>query len=1509
MRCLSSKMRSSLFATSIIHLALSLGAAELTITPQVITNNYIGPITMTVSDLSPGQTVRLRKFLDVNRNGTVDSEDILVENVFLTDGQVETIHGHRNWNVPGDEDGSTNGKIRTFLQRDEGSWHNRIAGRFIYQLTDLQRRFGPLAASLVIKPQIQPQGVQGRIIDINGSPVPNALLLCDSYPHGVLGTVTDANGNYRFYTEPGDFRPLTIVQDKTLPRQDPAVKPNQFTELNLTAKPAANFISGRVVDATSTNGLAGVFVGLNYYYLQGAFTGSDGSFRIPMDKPEDWISFQLDGSLAHAGYVSTNSYFESPTSGRMLTVPVKKANALIFGAIKDDAGRPVENVSVIAGEQNSFNYIPGRSVANGDFSLGVSPGSWQLFVSSVVKRGYWPPEYDWQSYSTVTEGAFEMNVTLTRINARLKGRVVDETGAIYTNIPIRISSARGDDYGQTDENGRFDFGVVGGTWTLDLYSYDYQETKKFLSGPVSYHVSNGQTLDVVYPVRRVTSRIVGSIKTPEGVPITDASFQATTTNNGVAYSVYTSPATNGYFSLGVFEGNWDLHCYYYSSSNYVKRDSINVNVSGSTSVEFVTRPYVHLRGKMKANINGVLTVLTNREFSVSYLENSDQNSPWYLSFFYGKTDNNGRFDVAYRPGEWKIELESAPTIGLFAFETNFTVLANISNVVVTVPLATNFITGHVRDSDGNPVSGVVVSASLSYYEDPVNWRNYHYFSADAKTDTNGFYRLNVFSIDWTNWNVQISCENLYSIGLACVPSQSVNVTNAENVADFTVVILTNHLRGRLVDETGAPIPNISLTLQKNSAYNFYTHITTDTNGNWDALINRGEWSISWYSWDAEPAKHFGTWTNVQVFANEDYPHEVVLMARRIAGYINGTVKDDRGNPFENRRIKAELQEIDLERYDFTDQNGRYSFPVANGQWEISCSCQNLESLRLLCPSNLTITISNNPVATNFVLQHPPPLRIVATPWPNAMVDWPYSHALESIGGEPPFVWYQTTDLPAGLTMDYSGHISGIPRTSGRFNLPFVVHDYFDYTNAKTFSFAVETNFCAYSVSTNFLLFSAAGGTNVLQLDCFDVCPWNVRWIWGSWGNVKPEFGTGPASISFALGQISSSAPQLNRVVIGNQVIDVLVEGVPVIDRLLNRSIIISSTNTGVSNPIVIRCIREPRGYIAGYELFVDGVLAQKDAISYFAPTSRFSTEATGRFWTNHTSHSMDLLFSFNSKLSGTVVNPGGVISNGFDFNNGQFVLGKNGPDFNHDGRTDLFWQRPDGAIVVWQMNNTSVITNQIIPRSALPNSITKVLGVADFDIDGNPDFVWQKADGTIGLSIMNGATSVDTRMIDSRRIAPGWSLAAFADLKEGTWLDFIWQHTDGRVAAWLMYYDYVEGSTLLRETPVSPGWHIVGSSDFNRDTRTDLLWQHNDGRLAVWLMIGPHIFRSFPLLNDSRTAIGLADLNQDGTEDILWMNTNQVVSVSYMNGTNVVGNAVLKNGTAVPVGWKFIGPK
>jgi Calx-beta domain/FG-GAP-like repeat/Cysteine-rich secretory protein family/RTX calcium-binding nonapeptide repeat (4 copies) len=225
-------------------------------------------------------------------------------------------------------------------------------------------------------------------------------------------------------------------------------------------------------------------------------------------------------------------------------------------------------------------------------------------------------------------------------------------------------------------------------------------------------------------------------------------------------------------------------------------------------------------------------------------------------------------------------------------------------------------------------------------------------------------------------------------------------------------------------------------------------------------------------------------------------------------------------------------------------------------------------------------------------------------------------------------------------------------------------------------------------------------------------------------------------------------------------------------------------------------------------------------------------------------------------------------------------------DFNADGHSDILWQNANGTPAVWLMNGTSAAA--FGPALTNPGPAWHEKAAADFNGDGKSDILWQNDNGTPGVWLMDG-TGVAAFGPALANPGPAWHANAAADFNGDGKADILWQNDNGTPAVWLM-----DGTGVVTAGPalVNPGpaWHEKAAADFNGDGKADILWQNDDGTAAVWLMDGTNVAAYGPALTNPGPAwhaTAAADFDSDGKADILWQNDNGTPGVWLMNGTNV----------------------
>jgi FG-GAP-like repeat len=232
-------------------------------------------------------------------------------------------------------------------------------------------------------------------------------------------------------------------------------------------------------------------------------------------------------------------------------------------------------------------------------------------------------------------------------------------------------------------------------------------------------------------------------------------------------------------------------------------------------------------------------------------------------------------------------------------------------------------------------------------------------------------------------------------------------------------------------------------------------------------------------------------------------------------------------------------------------------------------------------------------------------------------------------------------------------------------------------------------------------------------------------------------------------------------------------------------------------------------------------------------------------------------------------------------------------DFNGNFLSDILWQNSDGTPAIWLMNGTSVASlGGIGPFPFNPGPSWQIKGTGDFNFDTKADILWQGADGTAAIWLMNGMNALAVGAVGPFNPGPSWQIKGTGDFNNDGRADILWQGSDGTPAIWLM--DGMNALAVGAVGPFNPGptWQIKGTGDFNNDGRADILWQGSDGTPAIWLMDGMNAFAIGAVgpfnPGPSWHVEGTGDYNLDARSDILWQSDDGTPAIWTMNGMNVI---------------------
>ncbi len=147
-------------------------------------------------------------------------------------------------------------------------------------------------------------------------------------------------------------------------------------------------------------------------------------------------------------------------------------------------------------------------------------------------------------------------------------------------------------------------------------------------------------------------------------------------------------------------------------------------------------------------------------------------------------------------------------------------------------------------------------------------------------------------------------------------------------------------------------------------------------------------------------------------------------------------------------------------------------------------------------------------------------------------------------------------------------------------------------------------------------------------------------------------------------------------------------------------------------------------------------------------------------------------------------------------------------DFNSDGREDILWRNTSGEVTAWLMNGSAIAGSGDLTSGGVamsPDPSWSIAGVGDFNHDGRSDIFWRNSNGALTEWLMNGTTIAASGNITSGGVAvtpdATWHVVEIGDFNGDGTSDILWRNDSGALAEWLM-----NGTAIVSSvTPSSNG--------------------------------------------------------------------------------------------------------
>ncbi len=925
---------------------------DFTISPSTVASDSNGVLTHTVTGATAGQAVRIERFADINGNGEIDLGEPLYRSFDLRDGVAWRIGGIRNSNVPGDDDETVNGVIRSEVTvGGTDSILNRQPGKYVVRATSggqsVKRAFEITAPNLA-------QRFSGQVRSAaNNAPIPFAMVVALVGEGSPAGSVrADANGNYTFAAPAGGYALLPVADGFTGSPEGANLPAGQTVTLNLLVQPAPVRVSGRVTDAGHGNPVAAIFVLAQNSEdeegdVAGGLTDADGNYSMGLTAGM-WEVRPLSEMAAQAGFVvpEQGPIITAVASPQTVNFVLSRVMALIYGRVTTSANAPVGDLRIGAQSQSGERLEgEGRTSGAGNYTIGVRGGQWEIRTEDAALRGL----REASQFVSVTDGsAVEVNVTLGAVTAFVRGRVVDSAGVGIGGLGFHGHFENGGNgiWGNpTGSDGSFEIPVWGGQWYFHIG--DDASSRGLLDHQKHLTVVDGQDQFFIFTAPRANREITGRVSAAGGQNLAGIGVYGSAQINGTTYNSSGTTDGSGNYRLPVADGNWSvsLSCQDLEDGGYDCASSKNVAVNNGNGVaDFTVSAGMRATGVARSDSGtpfGGMQLFANKE------GNSETRNI--------TTNPDGSFSFSISPGHWHLVLSGTPPTGFIApiLEFEATDGTDVTGLQFVLVAANRTASGTVKNNVNQGLANLRVTA-----ERLIGGVRYESFD---ETDGNGFYQL---ALPNGTWDVGLPCATLEERGYACPDIQLAEINNNDVTLNFSVQRGT-FLRGVAKRGDGTAFAGLQLVAFVSGGDGRLGE--TGPDGSFAIAVSPGHWHLQ----TAGSAPNGYLSPNLEFDVTEGVDVSNIQFTLLVAdGTVSGFVQTTGGTPVGGVTVAPSAQIGGIWYFAPTavsQGNGFFSVQVSRSFWHLNTFCFELEARGFQCPSLPLVDASSGSATANITL--------------------------------------------------------------------------------------------------------------------------------------------------------------------------------------------------------------------------------------------------------------------------------------------------------------------------------------------------------------------------------------------------------------------------------------------------------------------------------------------------------------------------------------------------------------
>ncbi|MFA6908994.1 MAG: carboxypeptidase regulatory-like domain-containing protein [Patescibacteria group bacterium] len=665
------------------------------------------------------------------------------------------------------------------------------------------------------------------------------------------------DGSFRFGTLPTgaytiECRPNNLVFTAAVPK---SVSVTSGTLLNvgvikLTTAQVVGTVFGP--DGSTPTANANVQVHTDDWTTNSsAQSAQNGQYQIG-GLPAGTYKLEVQAPWGSSGLISPEQQTITISSGVITkNLTFVSATKFLVGQVKKNNGTPVGGAMVNANKDGGFGFSNTTTDSNGNYTLALSGGLWNIMVSPNMGPGSqavdWffsgPPQRVEFSGNSSTENK-TLNLTVQTANASVTGRVVKPDGSAMTNANVDVRNQEGiGNNGQVRPDGTFTVNVQAGSYRVSVFSPDNQYT----FSEINITIGDNEAKDIgTLTAKSKSAKIVGKVVKSDGTGV--GGVYVNSFMHGQPGWSNTQSDSEGNFTLAVTSGRWGVNIDQGRNQRYVySGPPVDVDVPTETSTVSVPTMVLTFAD---ATISGSVVDMSGNVVSgfCAYVEARPATSG--IGGFgpgYGGPVNcqNGSFSISVPSSvasTYTLSIHTPPNAPYSAVDNqNVAVFANATstkNIQVKANDAT--VEGRLIDQNGHTITSCV--SSKGWFGDVHFDRSGSWKGGEIRSDCT--YSVSLLSGEGYHMGYFIESSN----GFMMKPPDPTPITIAVGVTtmNLTVNKADATITGRVVDPNGNGVDAfvfagnwVEFEGQGNNPENFKNELHSDVKTNPDGTFSLG----------------------------------------------------------------------------------------------------------------------------------------------------------------------------------------------------------------------------------------------------------------------------------------------------------------------------------------------------------------------------------------------------------------------------------------------------------------------------------------------------------------------------------------------------------------------------------------------------------------------------------------------------------------------------------------------